>query len=68
MPNVSGRGRGDLFAAVTVAMPKKLSREQKALIEQLGQLMPQAEIDPNAGTAKTEEDRPFFERVKDIFG
>jgi molecular chaperone DnaJ len=67
MPNVSGRGRGDLFAAVNVAIPKKLSREQKALIEQLGDALPQPVIDPEA-PPKAEEDRPFFERVKDIFG
>ena len=67
MPNVSGRGRGDLFAAVNVAIPKKLSREQKALIEQLGDALPQPVIDPEA-PPKADEDRPFFERVKDIFG
>ena len=29
MPNVSGRGRGDLFVIARVTVPKKLSKEQK---------------------------------------
>jgi DnaJ-class molecular chaperone len=44
-----------------VAVPKKLSRDQKLILEQLAETMPaQAE-------AGSEEEKPFFERVKDIF-
>ena len=66
MPNVSGRGRGDLHVLVRPAVPRKMTKEQKKLLEQLGKVMPQETIDPNVG-AKPEE-RPFFEKVKDIFG
>ncbi len=65
MPNVSGRGRGDLYAIVRVAIPKKLTREQKHLLEELAKTMPQpaAEVTTADGSEK-----PFFEKVKDIFG
>jgi len=33
MPDVNGRGRGDLFATVQVQTPRKLTREQRKLIE-----------------------------------
>ena len=35
MPDVSGRGRGDLLVTVKVTTPKKLTKEQKKLLEQL---------------------------------
>ena len=63
MPNVSGRGHGDLHVIARVAVPKKLTKEQKQILEQL------AQDDAGAGrrSAATEE-KPFFERVKDMFG
>ena len=66
MPNVSGRGHGDLIVGVKVAVPRKLTREQKTLLETLATTMPTRVLDPQA--IDTDEDRPFFERVKDIFG
>jgi len=35
MPRLYDQGRGDLFVKIQVAVPKKLSREQKKIIEQL---------------------------------
>ena len=66
MPNVGGRGNGDLYVGVKVAVPRKLSREQTTLIETLDKTMPTRVLDPLATDA--DEDRPFFERVKDILG
>jgi molecular chaperone DnaJ len=63
LPSVSGRGQGDLHVVVHAAVPKRLTREQKALLQQLARTMPDATVDPNAADSK-----PFFERVKDIFG
>ena len=65
MPNVSGRGHGDLYVVARVTVPKKLTREQKHLLEELAKSMPQEIVDPE--TADT-SDKPFFEKVKDIFG
>jgi len=63
MPNVSGRGHGDLHVIARVDVPKKLSREQKQLLEQFARTMPNQ---PDVDT--TGEGKPFFEKVKDIFG
>lgn len=64
LPHVSGRGRGDLYIDVKVAVPTSVSGEQKALIEDLDRMMPQRSFDPN----EHGDNRPFFSRVKDIFG
>ena len=37
MPDVSGRGRGDLIVLVHGTVPKKLTKEQRAAMEQLGE-------------------------------
>ncbi|MGH9410261.1 MAG: DnaJ C-terminal domain-containing protein, partial [Vicinamibacterales bacterium] len=65
MPNVSGRGHGDLYVVARVTVPKKLSREQKHLLEQLAATLPAETAD--AARADGSE-KPFFEKVKDIFG
>jgi molecular chaperone DnaJ len=53
-----GSSRGDLFVAVNVVVPEKLSREQKELLAKLGETF-------------QEDNRPvqkkLFERVKEIF-
>ena len=67
LPSVSGRGKGDLYVAVRAAVPRKLTHEQKSLIEELDKTMPRRTLDPQ-GHAEGEESRPFFNRVKDIFG
>ena len=65
MPNVGGRGKGDLYVIVRPVIPKKLTKEQKRLLEQLSATMEPQTI--SADTARDEE-RPFFDKVKDIFG
>ena len=65
MPDVTGRGRGDLIVTVKVITPKKLTKEQKKLFEQLQTLLPKEKFDP---TPVDREDKGLFDRVKDIFG
>jgi molecular chaperone DnaJ len=62
MPNVSGRGQGDLHVIARVAVPKKLSKEQKHLLEELARTMP-VQAEDGSGS----EEKPFFERMKDMF-
>ncbi len=57
MPVLGGRGKGDLFVAVTLVTPKTLTKEQRKLLEQL------AEIED-----KDFEDESFMDKVRNIFG
>ena len=50
---------------VKVITPKKLTREQKKLLEQLAASLPKEQFEP---TPVNHEDKGLFDRVKDIFG
>lgn len=67
MPEVGGRGRGDLFATVQVRTPKKLSKEQRQILAQLAKALPEEKFEPRPH-AEEQEDRNLFDRVKDMFG
>ena len=60
LPNPHG-GRGDLYVNIHVVIPSKVSKEQRRLLEQLGQSM-RVENKPE------ERSSSFFDKVKDIFG
>lgn len=60
LPNPHG-GRGDLYVNIRVVTPSKVSREQRRILEELGQTM-KVENKP------TERSSSFFDKVKDIFG
>jgi molecular chaperone DnaJ len=66
MPSVDGRGRGALHIRLVTAIPRKLTKEQKKLVEQLGKTMPAEKIE--ATSPEPARDKPFFEKVKDLFG
>jgi molecular chaperone DnaJ len=68
MPDVNGRGRGDLFATVQVHTPKKLTREQKQLLDQLAKSLPKDTFEPRARGEQEQDERNLFDRVKDMFG
>ena len=57
MPNLGGRGKGDLFVAVTLVTPKSLTKDQRKLLEQL------AEIETHDFA-----DESFIDKVRNIFG
>jgi molecular chaperone DnaJ len=67
MPDVSGRGRGDLFFTVQAVTPKKISKEQRVALEQLAKTLPKEKFEPRARDTE-EDDKNIFEKVKDIFG
>jgi molecular chaperone DnaJ len=66
MPDVSGRGRGDLLVTVKGVTPTKLTRDQKKLLQQLAASLPAEKFEPTP--AADQEDKGLFDRVKDIFG
>ncbi len=61
MPDPHGGGRGDLYYHVRVMTPVKLTREQRKLMEQLGETL-KVENKP------AERNSTIFDKVKDIFG
>jgi molecular chaperone DnaJ len=67
MPDVSGRGKGDLFFTAQAVTPRKISKEQRALLEQLHKLLPKEKFEPRQHAAE-DEDKNIFDKVKDIFG
>ena len=67
MPDVNGRGRGDLFATVQARTPKKLTKEQRHLIEQLAKVLPKERFEPRLREDEQDE-RNLFDRVKGMFG
>ena len=66
MPDVSGRGHGDLLVTVKVSTPRKLTKEQKKLLEQLAATLPKEGFEPTP--VGDQDDRGLLDRVKDIFG
>ncbi len=67
MPSVSGRGRGTLYVRAVVDVPKKLSKDQRKLVEQLAKATAMDNLQPR-DLDGDDADKPFFERVKDLFG
>ena len=61
LPTVNGYGgTGDLYVKFAVWIPKRLSKEDKAIIESLKN---KESFKPNP----TKEDKSFFDRLKDLF-
>ena len=58
VPHLRGRNRGDLIVGVDVQVPTKLSAEQRALFEQLDEILDEPAIGNGRG---------FFSRIKDAF-
>ena len=67
LPDVSGRGRGDLLVTVQAAVPRKLTKDQRRLLEELARALPPEKFEPRR-PEREEDERNLFERVKDIFG
>lgn len=58
VPEVNGRSRGDLYVHVDVQVPKKLSKEQRRLFEQLHELLP---------IENAPHEHSVFEKVRNFF-
>ncbi len=57
-PRVQGRGRGDMHVFVAIDVPKKLTRDQKILLQELDRQMPNQNAPHDSG---------LFEKVRDLF-
>lgn len=60
LPDVHGRGTGDLFVHVAVWTPSHLNKEERAALEKLRN-------SPGFQPKPTAKDKGFFERVKEMF-
>jgi len=58
VPSLNGRGKGDQFVAVNVRTPKKLTKEERRLYEELSRM---------SSDKFDYDDKTIFEKVKDIF-
>ncbi len=66
MPSVTGHGRGALHLRLAVEVPKKLTKDQKKLVEQLSETMSEHAVEPRE--LDNDGEKPFFEKVRDLFG
>ena len=61
LPSVNGySGTGDLYVKIAVWIPKKLNKDEKAIVESLRD---KESFKPNP----SKEDKSFFDRLKDLF-
>lgn len=60
LPNIQGYGSGDLFVHINVWTPKKVSKEEKEILEKLRS---SENFIPNPDA----NEKGFFQRVKDMF-
>jgi molecular chaperone DnaJ len=61
LPDPHGGGKGDLYVNVRVLTPGKLTRDQRRLLQQLGETL-------HVENRPAERNSSFFEKMKDIFG
>ncbi len=66
LTDVGGGDRGDLFVTLQAVTPKKLTREQRKLLDQLAAVLPPDTFTPKA--PEEHEEKNIFERVKGMFG
>ena len=60
LPSLNGYGTGDLYVKLAVWIPKKLTKEEKALFESL-------RYNESFRPDPSKEDKSFFEKLKDLF-
>lgn len=66
MPSLNGRGHGALQVRLVVDVPHRLSKDQRKLLDELRKTMPVDTLEARSPDA--EHHKPFFEKVKDLFG
>lgn len=60
LPDVNGYSRGDMLVSINVWVPKSVTKEEKAMLEQLNS-------HPNFQPNPSKQERGFFDKMKDLF-
>ena len=60
LPDLNGYSRGDMLVSINVWVPKSLTKEEKAILEDL-------EKHPNFQPNPSKQERGFFDKMKDLF-
>ncbi|MDR1155611.1 MAG: molecular chaperone DnaJ [Bacteroidales bacterium] len=60
IPDVNGYGKGDLLVTVNVWVPKDISKDEHSILEKLN-------TSKNFQPQPTQEDRSFFQKVRNLF-
>ena len=60
LPSVNSYGTGDLYVKIAVWIPKKLTKEEKALFESIRN-------NESFKPTPNKEDKSFFDKIKDLF-
>ena len=60
LPVFNGYGRGDLLVSLNVWVPKTLTKEEKKILEELGN-------HPNFQPSPTKQERGFFDKMREMF-
>lgn len=59
LPSINGYGNGDLIVKFIVYVPKKLSKDEKKMVEELSKC--------DSFKADTKNDKSFFDKLKEMF-
>lgn len=60
LPELNGYSRGDMLVSINVWVPKSVTKEEKAMLEQLN-------THPNFQPNPSKQERGFFDKMKDLF-
>ena len=60
LPDLNGYSRGDMLVSINVWVPKSITKEEKAMLEQLNS-------HPNFQPNPSKQERGFFDKMKDLF-
>ena len=60
LPEINGYSRGDMLVSINVWVPKSLTKEEKAILEELSS-------HPNFKPNPSKQEKGFFDKMKDLF-
>ncbi len=60
LPDINGYSRGDMLVSINVWVPKSVTKEERAMLEQLNS-------HPNFQPNPSKQERGFFDKMKDLF-